>query len=250
MARTSARLVLTFALLTSLPGVASAQAPADAWSATLEFGLNGASGNSSFSVLRTGGSLKRLETDQFEFEISALVRYGKNEQKVIADDRRAAVKFDYKPASVFSPFVFANASSDRIRKLDAKVNAGAGAKWTAFASPPTGVSLSLSALLDYENFRLEAGSTGQETRSVARWSGRLKVDHRFGTGATLEHVTFWQPEFGRLGDYTVEATTSVSTRLLSRLSVVLQHEYLHDSVPPPGVGPDDQKYSVVLRVAL
>ena len=229
---------------------AAAQTPPDDWSAQLEFGLNGASGNTSFSVLRTGGSLKRLETESFEFDLSVLVRYGKNEETVIANDQRAALKFDWRPQATFSPFTFVTTSRDRLRRLDAKVNAGAGLKWAAHREESTNLDLSFAALWDYENFDLVAGSTASETSSVARWSGRIELDHSFDSGAKFEHTTHWLPEFTAFGDYQIEATSSVTTNLLTRLSVVIQHEFLYDSVPPPDVGKRDQKYSVVLRVSL
>ncbi|MCH7533178.1 MAG: DUF481 domain-containing protein [Gemmatimonadetes bacterium] len=236
----------------------AAASPADAqdapnlWRSQLEFGFNGSSGNSSFGILRTGGSLTRIQTDVYEFEISALVRYGKSEDRVIADDRRSTIKFDWKPVSDFSPFTYVTASRDRIRKLDLKATGGVGAKWTFFrgAQARSKASFSLAGILDYEDFRLEAGSTEEETQTKLRWSARFKFDHAFASGATFQHVTFWQPQINGFGDYVVEMSNSVSTRLTSTLSLAIQHEYLHDEIPPPGAEPNDQKFSVVLRVSL
>ena len=218
----------------------------------LELGFNGSSGNSSFGILRTGGSLNRLQAEVYEFEISALVRYGKSEDRVIADDVRSTIKLDWKPDSDFSPFTYASASRDRIRKLDVKVYGGVGAKWTFFrsAQAKSKASFSLAGVLDYEDFRLDTGSTEEETRSTVRWSGRIEFDHAFASGASFQHFTLWQPRIDGLSDYVVEMSNSVSTRLTSKLSLAIQHEYLHDEIPPPGVEPNDQKFSVVLRVSL
>jgi Protein of unknown function, DUF481 len=233
-----------------IPTGAGGQETPDVWKAQLELGFNGASGNSSFGILRTGGSLTRTETESYEFEISALVRYGKSDARVIADDARGTVKFDWHPKSDFSPFVFVTVSRDRIRNLDSKVNSGVGAKRTLLKGERTKVSVSLAALLDYENFSLEAGSTEEGSRSAARWSGRFKLDHTFASGTKYSHVTFWQPEMNSVDDYIVEMTNTLSTTLLAQLSMAIQHEYLHDSVPPPGAKKNDQKFSVVLRVTL
>ena len=230
---------------------ASGQESPAAWRSQLELGFNGSSGNSSFSVLRTGASLTHLETERYELELSGLFRYGKNEERVIANDLRGTLKFDWVPDADLSPFTFVTASRDRIRKLDAKVFGGVGVKWTFFRSgAETKASLSLAGVLDHEDFDLAAGSTETEKVTTTRWSGRFKFDHSFGSGASLQHVTFWQPELGSFGDYLVEMTNSLSTRLVSNLSVVVRHEYLHDEIPPPGWGPNDQKLSVVLRVSL
>lgn len=217
------------------------------WRTQLEFGMTGASGNSSFSILRAGFSVKRLQTDTYELETSALVRHGRNDSKTIADDASANLKFDYRPEETFSPFVFGLVSYDRIRKLARKVNGGAGAKYTFLKADDntTKASLSLAALWDYEKY-----TDDQPSQGFVRWSWRLKFDHDFGGGASFEHAVFYQPQAAHIGDYLVDATTSLTSKLLSNVSVVVNHEYLHDSVPPDGVRPDDQKFSVVLRLAL
>ena len=228
----------------------AAQEEVDSWQTQLELGFNGASGNSSFSVLRTGGSVKYLHTDMADFEFSALLRYGESEGKVISNDMRSTLKFGWKPQSDFSPFVFVSARRDEIRKLDSKIDGGAGAKWTFFRRGDSKISLSGGALLEYENYQLAAGSTDPESETVFRISARLNLDHTFASGATIQHTMFWQPEAGDFGDYNIEMTNSVSTQLLSNLALALEHEYLHDEVPPPGVKQNDQKFSAVLRVIL
>jgi uncharacterized protein DUF481 len=247
--RSAAALAVLFGLL-AVP-VHGQDAP-DLWRAQLELGFNGSSGNSSFGILRTGGALSRLQTETYEFEISALVRYGKSEERVIADDMRSTIKFDWKPASDFSPFTFVTASRDQIRKIDVRVNGGAGAKWTFVRTEGerTKASFSLAATADYEDFALEAGSTEEETRNTLRWSTRLKLDHTFGSGAKISHVTFWQPKADGFSDYIVEMTNTLSTKLLSNLALAIEHEFIHDAVPAPGAKPNDQKFSVVLRVSL
>jgi|GEM_PF-465815 hypothetical protein len=229
-----------------------AQDAPDLWRAQLELGFNGSSGNSSFGILRTGGALSRAQTDIYEFEVSALVRYGKSEDRIIADDMRSTIKFDWKPASDFSPFIFVTASRDQIRKIDSRVSGGAGAKWTFGRSEDEAskASFSLAATLDREDFALDAGATEEEISITARWSTRLKLDHTFASGAKIGHVTFWQPKIDSFSDYIVEMTTSLSTRLLSNLSLAVEHEFIHDEIPAPGAKPNDQKFSVVLRVSL
>ncbi len=248
--RPSAVATLLPTLVSLFAAPLAAQEGVDLWTSHLEFGFNGSSGNSSFSVLRTGGSLKYLRSDVAEFELSTLVRYGKSDDEVISNDMRGSLKFDWQPNADFSPFAFIAASRDVIRNLDAKVNGGLGAKWTFLRTEESKVSVSAAGLLDHESFRLPAGSLGPSSENAFRVSSRLKIDHKFGSGATFSHVTFWQPQASDIGDYTIEMTNSVSTQLLSKLGLSIEHEYLHDSVPPEGVGKNDQKFSAVLRVTL
>ena len=229
-----------------------AQDAPDLWRSQLELGFNGSSGNSSFGILRTGGSLSRIQAEVYGLEVSALVRYGKSEDRVIADDVRSTIKLDWKPNADLSPFTYVSVSRDRIRKLDAKADGGFGAKWTFFHGAQAGskASLSLADILEYEDFRLEAGSTEEERKRTVRGSARFEFDHAFTSGASFQHVTLWRPLISGIEDYVVEITNSLSTRLTSHLSLAVQHEYLHDEIPPPGAEPDDQKFSVVIRVSL
>lgn len=228
----------------------AAQEEVDSWQAQLELGFNGASGNSSFSVLRTGGSLKYLHAKVAEFEFSALRRFGKSDGKIISNDMRATLSFDWKPQSDFSPLVFVTASRDQIRKLDAKVNGGVGAQWTFLRRDQSKISLSTGVLLDYENYDIVEGSADAGSETAFRLSARIEVEHEFGSGTKFGHVTFWQPKAADFGDYNIEMTNSLSTRILSNLALALEHEYAHDEVPPPGVKKNDQKFSAVLRITL
>ena len=107
-----------------------------AWRSQLELGFNGSSGNSSFGILRTGESLSRIQTEVYELEVSALLRYGKSEGRVIAEDFRSTLKLDWKPDADFSPFTYVTVGRDRIRKLDSKSNgAGLGQSGRSTAAP-------------------------------------------------------------------------------------------------------------------
>lgn len=231
---------------------AHAQVPetADRWRGRTEFGFNGASGNTSYSILTATAGLNHLDEEFFEFDFAVQYRYGKNDDRVIAHDMEATIKGDYRPESELSPFVFGTVSRDVIRNVDGRAVGGGGATWTLLRrGEGTRLSLSGAAIAEYENYRLEAGSAVDESNTVARWSGRLKFGHTFGSGATYEHVTFWQPRMDRPGDYLVDITNALATRLVSNLSLVVSHAYLHDSVPPPGAQRDDTQYSVLLRVS-
>ena len=240
----------TLALVLALTSVCGAQQPSERWNVQLELGFNGAMGNSSFSILRTGARAKHLQTDQAEFELSALLRYGQSDEKVIANDQKVSLKLDLWPKDTWSPFAFVDASRDVIRKLDFRSNGGAGGKYTFWNGDSGDASVSAALLWDYQDLRLDPGSTHAETESVARWSIRAKGEKTLSKTTTVEHTTFYQPVWDRTSDFLVTMTTSVSTKVLKDVSLSIEHEFLHDSVPPPGVGPDDQKFSVLLKVTL
>jgi hypothetical protein len=239
-------LALTFAL--AAPCTGQEQPPG--WHVQLELGFNGSTGNSSFSILRTGARATHLQTDVAEFEFSTLLRYGMSDEKVIANDQKVAIKLDLWPQDTWSPFAFVDASRDLIRKLDFRSNGGAGAKYTLWDGESGDASLSAALIWDYQNFRLDPGSDHAESESLARWSIRAKGEKTLSETTTVEYTTFYQPVWDRTSDFLVTMTTSVSTKVLKDISLSIEHEFLHDSVPPPGVGPDDQKFSVLLKVTL
>ena len=237
-----------FALLL-LPAPLFGQEASDRWRVDLEMGLNGASGNSSFSILRTGAKVTLLDNNALEFVTSGLVRYGKNDEKVIADDAKASMKLDLWPKDTWSPFFFTDWSRDKIRKLDTRISGGAGGKWAFWSGPRGRASVSGALLFDYQNFQVPPGSTQAASERHGRWSVLTKLQRRLSDGATFEHVMTFQPVVSRASDYVLDITHSVTTQLMGSLSLSVEHEYLRDSVPPPGAGPDDQKFSVLLKMS-
>ena len=238
-----------FIALALCTGLLSAQDVPDRWNIELEMGLNGASGNSSFTILRTGATVTLLQSESLEFEVAGLVRYGKNEEKVIADDARAGLKLDLWPEETLSPFLFANWSRDAIRKLDARASGGAGGKYTFWSGEEGKASVSAAALFDYQNFQVEPGASTTASESHARWSVMTKLQKKLAEGATFQHVMTYQPAFDQVSDYVLALTHSVTTRVVGNVSLSVEHEYLRDSVPPPGARADDQKFSVLLKVS-
>ena len=240
-----------FAPLLALGALASslsAQEPPDRWKTEVELGLNAASGNSSFSIFRTGAKITLQQSEALKFEATGLVRYGKNEEEVISDDAKVTFRVDAWAEHKVAPFVFFDWSRDRIRKLDSQINAGAGADYRYWTGESGKASLSVAGLLDYRDFRLDPGATGPETESLGRWSVRSKLEMQISEGAKFEQATFYQPVWNDVGDYILDMTTSVTTALLGSLSLSVEHQYLRDSNPQPGVGPDDQKFSVLLKM--
>ena len=251
---TRRRVVLPVLVLGAIfvhPDTTAGQGQPDLWRAQLEFGFTGATGNTSFSILTASASLARLHREIYEMDVSGRLRWGRSDGQTIASDIQGTVKFDWHPQDVFSPFVFATGSRDQIRNVDARLLAGGGAKWTFLQpSEETKMSVSLAAVIDHENYDVAPGSTVDEIINVGRWSWRVKFDHEFGEGATLQHVSFWLPRVSDFGDYIVDVSNSLSSPLLSNLSLVITHSFIHEEIPPPGAVRDDQRLAVVLKVSL
>ena len=229
------------------PATAAPQArPEPAWRTQVELGFNGSKGNSSFAVLRTGFNVRHLRTTKAEVEVSALFNYGESDGKVIARNWKTVVKVDLVPEDRWSPFLFATTSSDALRRLDVRSEGGAGIKRTFWKGERGEASLSVASLYSYEDFDQIPGAEPLSPERSARWSFRARGERRIGA-SQLKHTTFYQPLLDRSGDYMIDAVTTLTATLVGALALSIEHEYQHDSLPPPDVLRDEQKLSVVFR---
>ena len=71
------QLSMAFGVLFGAASLAHAQDAPAAWRSQLELGFNGSSGNSSFGILRTGGSLSRIQTEVYELRFPPYYAMGR-----------------------------------------------------------------------------------------------------------------------------------------------------------------------------
>lgn len=225
-------------------------APPDRWAAQLEFGFNGAQGNTELVTLSTGFSIKRTETDRFELELETGYRYGESEGSVVARNIQSSLSFDLFPAGPWSPFIYVAAERDPFKRLDIRTDGGAGAKYTLNQGDRGTASLSLALLHTYENFRATEDIPETPIRSDARWSMRARAKRRMAEGWQVENTTFYKPVYDQLGDYDVDSVTKLNAILNSRLAVTFSYTYRLDSTPPEGVGREDQILTAGLTINL
>lgn len=236
--------------MAGLAAEAQEEAPPDRWAAQLEFGFNGARGNTDLITLSTGFSLERVETDSFEFEWSTSYRYGENEDAVIARNLQSSLSFDLTPTGRWSPFLYVALERDPFKRLDLRTDGGAGAKYTLTRGDHGTASLSLALLHTYENFSSTDESPATATRSDARWSMRARATRRMHNGWQVENTTFYKPVYDELGDYDIDSVTKLSAILTTRLALTFSYLYRLDSTPPDGVGREDQILTAGLTIHL
>jgi hypothetical protein len=240
---------LVLLLLLLSPGSLDAQdTPERAWRTQIELGLNGARGNSSFTVFRTGFTVTHLRTEAAEVELTGVFNYGKSNDELISRNWRTSLKVDLVPESAVSPFVFATTSGDELRRQDLRSEGGAGAKYTFWRGEAGSASISMASLYSYEDFEQDPAMPELPAERSARWSFRAKAQRRLG-GSEIAHTTFYQPVWNRGDDYLVDALTTLSTTIVGAVTLSIEHEYMHDATPPPEVRRDDQRLSVVFKYA-
>lgn len=227
-----------------------AQEPADPerWGTEVGFSLNTTGGNQSLTVLTTRLGLSHLETSRYEANFGAEFRYGRSEGQDVAQNLRGNLNVDLWPEARWSPFVFATAENDPFKKLEARLNGGAGVKRTFWQRDWNEVSTSAAVLYSYERLEL-ADSLGTGVTETARWSWRGRGRLELGEGRRLEQLVFFQPAWDDLDDYLLEVVTSSRLALTRTLAFTTTFRYDRDSTPAPDVLPDDWSLSVGLSLA-
>jgi hypothetical protein len=218
-----------------------------AWKASVDFGFNFASGNSSFTVLSSALRIARTPTEVSEFEWSAGIEYGRNQGVVVERRFFSAVKYDYLPKHRVSPFAFATAEQDEARQIDLQAYGGAGLKLTMWQSDVGKASVSGAVVYNYETYATTVQIGGPSERTT-RWSVRFKAARKFGPALELDHTSFYQPVFESAADYNMSAASALTSKATSHLSIFVRHLYRRDSTPREGVEPVDQRVTAGLRI--
>ena len=252
LTRSAVALVLTAAVRVDMLAAQEVVPPPTptppAWKASIDFGFNFASGNSSFAALSSGIRIARMPTAASEFEWSAGVEYGRNNGVVVEKRINTSIKYDYLPKHRVSPFIFGTAEQDEARKIDLQAFGGAGLKVSLWQSDAGKASVSGAVVYNYETFTTPQLVVAPSERTT-RWSVRFKGTRKFGPALELENTTFYQPVFQSVADYNLSAASSVTSKATSHLSIFVRHLYRRDSTPREEVKPVDQRVTAGLRVS-
>ena len=240
-------LVIIGLLALAAPLAAQEEEP-NRWSAQAGLALNASGGNEQISVITATAGFSHLETDIYELTVDGRFRYGESEGVRVARNLRGNANMDLWPQANWSPFLFATAEQDPIKKLEARLNGGVGAKRTFFQDGWDEVSVSGAILYSYENLEVDP-TIGDGINQTARWSWRVRGRKEFSPGSRLEQVLFWQPAFSEFEDYQLEAITKLRIALSEQLSLSTDFVYQRDNTPAPDVLPDDYALSVGLSLA-
>jgi putative salt-induced outer membrane protein YdiY len=210
------------------------------WTATVDLGFNGSSGNTRLAVFSTGFQVRHLLTEEFTLEWSGNFRYGESEGEVVARNVRSTLSFDLFPKDRVSPFVFSTIERDRFRRLRVRSDGGGGVKFVVHRAQDTEASLSGALLYSHESFTPQAGGVVTPARTDGRWSVRARGRTRLTDGLRMEHTSFLVPVWDDVGDYNFDAVSRLALQLNERLAIGVSHNFRYDSTPPPDVLRADQ----------
>lgn len=220
----------------------------DRWGSQVGLSLNSSGGNEQLTILTTDLSLTHLQTESYELELETRFRYGRSDGDEVAQNLWGSLNADIRPAEAWSPFLFVTAEQDPFKRLDVRLNGGAGVKRTFYQDGWDEVSLSAAGLYSYENLEV-ADSLGDGNTETARWSLRTRGRHEVRDGTRFEQTVFFQPAWTELDDYLLEARTTGRVAVTQSVALTTTLTYQRDSTPAPEVGPEDWSVAVGLSLA-
>lgn len=224
--------------------------PPDRWKMSAELSLTDQAGNRSLRLWTGGVSASHQRKDQFELEGSLKSRYGRSEEEVVARNHFGSLTFDLHPNAAVSPFLYANAERDPIKRLSVRFSGGAGAKYTPYQSKQRKgeISTSLALLYSYEQFLPAPQRPAPEGRNLARWSARVRGQRSLTRSVSLLHTSFYQPELADMADYLLRSETGIKVILTQSLALSVEYNLNRTSRPPEGVEPDDRLFKTGLII--
>ena len=134
---------------------------------------------------------------------------------------------DYRPFERISPFLISNIESSLEKRIDLRYSGGAGAKYTFVATERAEASFSLAMLA--ERTRVADDAPAPDRASLARWSGRLRLDRRLHERLRVTHLTFYQPEVSTFERFTFSSTSTAAYEMNRLLSATISFLETYDS---------------------
>jgi hypothetical protein len=234
--------LLVLAHLAAPPVDAQVAENSDRWKISAELSYTDQSGTRDLRLFTGGLKLSHLQKEAFQLDASLQSRYGKSERDVIARNHYGALAFDLQPQSTWSPFLFADAENDPIKRLQLRTAGGAGAKYTPVRGPSgeSEASVSLALLASYQKLLPTVDDPEPGTQGLARWSLRVRGRREVQPGTSVSHVTFYQPVWDELADYLLRSESAIKVLLMERLALSVAYELSRTSLPPAGVAPGDR----------
>jgi len=209
----------------------------DRWRAAAELTLTDSRGNQDVRIFTTAFTLEHRQRELFKLVLKSQARYGRSEGHRVAENYRASLDVDLSPGAPVAPFLHTNAERDPFKRLDLRMNSGAGARLRLYARPDTGnLSLSLGILHSYETTAAAIDGVSQ----TARVNAQVQAMRKLTEDVMVSHQSQYQPVYGTIEDYLLTTNTSLRVLLTRRVALSVSHEFDRDSRPAQDVRRDDR----------
>lgn len=193
------------------------------WNLKSELGANvffGATDQTTVAFTTTGG----YEAAHWLWSGRIGYDYGEaqDQEGVVSVNKRswiAAVSLDYLPGGAWTPFVMGTVESSLERQIYRRYSGGAGVRWIPIDEGGKKLDFGLGAKVERTEPRVEAGETA-ETTTLGRWYTEGKLDWPIVEDrVTFNLYTFYQPEIGDFGNYTVDVDTGITFALVDAVAL-------------------------------
>lgn len=200
------------------------------WRSILEANASMLFGASSQTLTSAAGSVAHTG-EGFTADASLKFRYGESEgaektKFVSARGWAAAVSADITPNGRVAPFFFASTEASLEKRIDNRTAGGVGAKWV-FAKSNTGTANISLALLAERTVALT--DSVLPVKKVARWSWRVKTEHKVGDQMSVSHTTYYAPIVDAPAQYTITSTSVAAYSINKSMALTLTFTDNYDS---------------------
>ncbi len=215
-------------------------APPKIWESSLEFGLNGSTGNSELFNMRFGAHAKRcVPHDTLTLDLT----YSRGSRSGVLAEHRAL--FDVRNEwhfqdSPWTPFVKGSLEYDEFRAFDVRVVANGGLGYQIIKNDATSLIARLGS-----GFSQEIG--GPDDSVVPEGLAGMEYEHKLSERQKISAATEYFPDIGDISDF--RATNKAAWELLvdpvwnTNLKLAANHRY--DSTPH-GLKKNDLDYTLLV----
>ncbi len=215
--------------------------PPDRWALSTELSLTDQSGNSTLRVFTGALKFSHREKKQYRLDGNIQSRYGRSGGEVVARNYYSSLGFDLHPGGHWSPFLSGEAERNPIKRLDLRINGGAGANYVPFEGGDRTATVSLGLLYSYENLAAADDETPEpDARLLARWNVKVQGQQKLQSSVVLNMLSLYQPAWGEMHDYLLRTEAGAKVSLTKRLALSVQYQLNRDAEPPEGVSPNDR----------
>ena len=139
------------------------------------------------------------------------------------------VKTDLFQYGKYSPFLACEMLTNKYKGYDLKLSGLLGVKFRIYTIPSVcDYSISGAFVYDWSDFTEETLLPNNNYRI----SIRPKITQKLGENLTLSHITFYQPSVLDFGDYIIQSTTKLQTKITRMLFLDLSFTYEYRSRVP------------------
>jgi len=209
------------------------------WRFSTSLAVQDISGNRQLRILQSTIRVERQTPDHLILAFKLEGGYGKSGGEEKERRLSSSLRFDWKPRARVSPFVGLDWDYNRILRINARINGGAGANVNFSYRDSARVTLALGVVEEYLNTAARDASPGSITNDT-RFHVRLSLARTLPSGVQAEVNVKYQPVVNRLADYLFRADGTLRVALTTHLRWETSYRWWRASSPAQGVQKDDR----------